>query len=123
MALSAIHNLIHTHEPGEEALLESPNIFTNDEAPAAGTVEQEADVQHDNIVKQMWDDYLCLCEEQSINTNDSGDSGDNGKDDEEHICLDKSNDDWPAITVGKLQITMVYSPWKIAQVEDWENIT
>ena len=96
MALSAIHNFICTHEPREEALLESPDILTNDnfgEAPVVGIVEQEADMQCDNIPEQMWDDYLCVCEDQGIiNMNEDGE-GDNGEDDKECDCSDECNDD------------------------------
>jgi hypothetical protein len=96
VALSAIHNFIRTHEPGEEALLESPDILTNDnfgEAPVAGIVEQEADVQRDNIAEQMWDDYLHVCEERGIIDTIEDGEGDNSEDDEERDRSDESNDD------------------------------
>jgi hypothetical protein len=96
VALSAIHNFIRTYEPGEEALLESPDILTNDnfgEAPVVGIVEQEADVRRDNIAKQMWDDYLRVCEERRIIDMNEDGKGDDGEDDEERDCLDESNND------------------------------
>jgi hypothetical protein len=97
VALSAVHNFIRTHEPGEEAPLGSPDILANDnsgEAPAAGIVEQEADVRRDDIAELMWDDYLRVCAERGINTNEEGEGEDGeDEDEEEPNHSDGSNDD------------------------------
>ena len=72
MALSAIHNFICTHEPGEEAQQGNPDVHhdVNDhlnEDPAVGIVDrEEVDVQCDKIAQDMWNDYLRVCEEQGI---------------------------------------------------------
>src|ERR1700732_1149288 len=64
VAISAIHNFIRAHEPGEEPQQGNPDIHhdVNDhsnEDPVAGIVErEEVDVQHDKIAQDMWDDYL-----------------------------------------------------------------
>ena len=69
VALSAIHNFIRTHEPGEEPQQGNPDVHhdVNDhsnEDLAAGIVEQEeVDVRRDKIAQDMWDDYLRVCEE------------------------------------------------------------
>jgi hypothetical protein len=93
VALSAIHNFICTHEPGEEPSLESPDILANDnsdEAPAAGIVEQEADVRRDSIAQELWDDYLRVREERGTGTDEE--EVEDGEDEESNHS-DESNSD------------------------------
>jgi hypothetical protein len=100
VALSAIHNFIRTHEPGDEPPLVNPDILANDnfnEDPAAGIVEHgEADVRRDKISQDMWDDYQHVRDERgAADTDDEAEDTDDeaeDSDDEEPYLSDECED-------------------------------
>ena len=100
VALSALHNFIHIHDPKEGLIIGNSNHNSADGGDGQegstgpvledGTCEEEPDAQWDQIAEAMWADYQHICQERGIDIEDSFDSSHNGIDVDED---DKDGDE------------------------------
>jgi hypothetical protein len=98
-ALCTIHNFIRTHDVDENVVEpdlgddEAQNDHDHDHiASAAAAAELDRpSARRDHIAQQMWDDYVCICNERGIE--DQEEDEEDGEADKEDGGADKDEDD------------------------------